>query len=110
MRLAIFRRYRKSSGPIKPLGTTLLTVKHWCSMRSRFPGFATVRIACSLCGWFRILGPVGSNGVTRALIRLRSDPAECNVVHSDVMEMAVDDVAKQGAATSAGYRDLAQEW
>jgi hypothetical protein len=39
-------------------------------MRSRFPGFATVRAVCCRCGWYRILGCTGTNGVARAIIRV----------------------------------------
>src|SRR5689334_3646122 len=79
-------------------------------MRSRFPGFATVRIACGLCGWFRILGHTGSNGKVRALIRLTPDPATCNVLGARVREVAAEDREAEGRLGTTGYRDLATAW
>jgi hypothetical protein len=79
-------------------------------MRSRFPGFATVRVACSLCGWFRVLGHTGSNGTVRAFIRLAPDPTSCNVVWSRVIEVPAKSEAEAWTARLCGYRDLAEEW
>ena len=79
-------------------------------MQSRFPGFATVRVACSLCGWFRVLGHTGSNGAVRALIRLAPDPAPCNVVWSRVIEVSAANEVEARTARANGYEDLAEEW
>jgi hypothetical protein len=79
-------------------------------MRSRFPGFATVRVVCAQCGWYRILGHTGSNGTVRAFIRLASDPAPCNVVWSKVIEVPTGGVPETSVVRGRGYRDLAEEW
>ena len=79
-------------------------------MRSRSPGFATVRAACSLCGWFRVLGRTGCDGPARAFIRLAPDPAPCNVVWSRVIDLPAASASEAWAARVCGYRDLAEEW
>src|SRR5262245_37488260 len=79
-------------------------------MGSRFPGFATVRVTCSLCGWFRVLGHTGSNGSVRAMIRLDRDPAACNVVWSRVIEVPASSDSEAWAARVCGYQELAEEW
>lgn len=46
----------------------------------------------------------------RALIRLASDPAACNVVWSRVLEVPADSESEFHAARTFGYRDLAEDW
>lgn len=79
-------------------------------MRSRFPGFAMVRVVCSRCGWFRILGHNGSDGAAHALIRLTADPAPCNLVRAKVIEVPAGDESELWAARLCGYRDLTADW
>ena len=79
-------------------------------MKSPFPGFAIVRVACNLCGWFRVLGHTGSNGAVRAFIRLTPDPNPCNVIWSHTIEVPAGNELEASAARAAGYQDLAEEW
>ena len=82
-------------------------------MRSRFPGFATVRVVCSLCGWQRILGPNGTNGEVRALIRVepaRHPRGGCNVVWSEVVIVPGSLSRPYSTPHDPRYRDLEYDW
>lgn len=78
-------------------------------MRTRFPGFATVRAVCYRCGWFRILGPTGSNGEIRALIRIEPARSSCNVLWSKVIEVPATVEFKQLKRDHPNYHDLQLE-
>jgi len=79
-------------------------------MRSRFPGFATVRAVCYHCGWYRILGPTGTNGVTRALIRVERARDACNVLWAKIVTVPADQDSSDLEARYSNYRDLEHEW
>ncbi len=78
--------------------------------RSRLPGFATVRAVCYGCGWYRILGPTGTDGVTRALIRVERARNPCNVLWTRVMTVPAKQPPSDLASRFPNYRDLEHEW
>ena len=78
--------------------------------RSRFPGFATVRVVCYLCGWYRILGYTGVNADIRALIRVERARSPCNVLWAKVVEIPADRGYAEVRRDYPQYRDLQYEW
>lgn len=79
-------------------------------MRTRFPGFATVRAVCYGCGWYRILGYTGTNGDVRALIRVEPSRSSCNVLWSKVITVPADQEIADLAREYPQYHDLLWEW
>jgi hypothetical protein len=79
-------------------------------MRSKFPGFATVRVVCYRCGWYRILGYTGRNGPVRALIRVERARSACNVLWAKVITVPADQDLRDLAQRYPHYRDLMDEW
>ena len=79
-------------------------------MRSRFPGFATVRAVCYGCGWYRILGYTGANGSTRGLIRVERARSACNVLWAKVVTVGAERDLSQLQYEYPHYRDLEHAW
>jgi hypothetical protein len=79
-------------------------------MKTRFPGFATVRAVCYACGWYRIIGYSGANGVDRAIIRVERDRSPCNVLWAKVVIVPAELDPAELAARYPKYRDLEYEW
>jgi hypothetical protein len=80
------------------------------AMRSRRTGFAAVRAVCYGCGWYRILGPTGTDGVTRALIRVERARSSCNVLWARVITVPAEQPVSDLASRFPNYRDLEHEW
>jgi hypothetical protein len=72
----------------------------------RINEFSTVPAFCTACGWFRVLGYTGCKNGNRALIRIVSDPAECNVLRGRVIEQPAELPPEEWPE---GYRDLSEE-
>lgn len=78
-------------------------------MRSAFPGFATVRAVCYRCGWYRLLGPIGTSGTDRILIRIERARSSCNFLWSKVIRVPRDQHLAIVARDFPQYHDLEYE-
>lgn len=78
-------------------------------MRSAYPGFATVRVVCYRCGWSRILGPTGTSGTDRILMRIERARSSCNVLWSKVITVPRDQHLAIVTHKYPNYHDLEYE-
>ncbi len=71
--------------------------------------FSIVRCLCQACGWERVIGYTGKYDGSRAIIRVRPDKSDCNILRSTMIvgpdHLSIKDLSKG----FSDFHDLREE-